>query len=117
MDTDFGAGARFGMAEENIFLFDALKKGLHIYYVPVRIAELTETESTWFKGYTEEFFRNRGAGYLRMAGLAAGVILCLQYAVRKYKLYKSSCGFFNALRNMLMGMEAYGKTRSVYYRG
>ena len=39
-DEDFGAGSKYYMGEENIFLFDCLKKGLKIYYVPKKIAIL-----------------------------------------------------------------------------
>ena len=87
MDELFGAGAKYGMGEENIFLFDAIRAGLKITYVPIRIAGTVENESSWFRGYNEEFFRNRGAGYYRMAPFLWPV-LCLQFALRKRGLYR-----------------------------
>ena len=67
-DERFGAGSgRYLMGEENIFLYDCLKKGLKIYYEPVIIANLREEESTWFKGYDKDFFISRGAGYGAMS--------------------------------------------------
>ena len=36
-DENFGAGSPNGAGEENIFMFDCLKKNLKIYYVPVVI--------------------------------------------------------------------------------
>ena len=42
--------------EENIFLFDAKRKGLSVWYVGEEIAEVMPAPSTWFKGYDRDFF-------------------------------------------------------------
>lgn len=106
MNEFFGAGARYGMGEENIFLFDAIGKGMKVQYVPFKIAELAETESTWFKGYTDKFFIDRGAGYYAMSRRWYW-LLCLQFAVRKYKLYKSDNSVTRALGCMFKGADEY----------
>jgi len=116
MDELFGAGAKYGMGEENIFLFDAVKAGLKTTYVPVRIAGTVENESSWFKGYTEEFFRNRGAGYYRMSPFL-WPFLCLQFALRKRGLYRDSMGFFGALRGMGKGKKEYLSERRIFLAG
>ncbi|MCR4656443.1 MAG: glycosyltransferase family 2 protein [Lachnospiraceae bacterium] len=103
----FGAGARYQMGEENIFLYDCLKKGKKIYYVPVKIAELREEESTWFKGYDREFFVSRGANYAMMTKTFYPVLI-LQYAVRKRKLYKDETSFVNAVKYMFEGSRLKG---------
>ncbi len=102
MDERFGAGAKYGMGEENIFLFDAIKRGLKVKYQPVQIAHLLDTQSTWFKGYTDKFFIDRGAGYKRMAPLLCPLLI-LQFAIRKYGLYKKDNTFVGALKNMIKG--------------
>ena len=107
MDEDFGAGARYGMGEENIFLFDAIKKGLSVWYVGEEIASLIPTKSTWFNGYSPGFFRNRGAGYYRMSGLLFP-FLVMQFAIRKRGLYaKDGIGMFSAVKYMLEGKKEY----------
>ena len=116
MDELFGAGAKYGMGEENIFLFDAVKAGLKTTYVPVRIAGTVENESSWFKGYTEEFFRNRGAGYYRMSPFL-WPFLCLQFALRKRGLYRDRMGFFGALRGMGKGKKEYLSERRIFLAG
>lgn len=116
MDEDFGAGARFGMGEENIFLFDAKRKGLSVWYVGEELASLIPNESTWFKGYDKDFFINRGAGYYRMSPKAF-LILVLQFAVRKIHLYsKDGIGFFTAVKYMLEGKREYVRTRDIHNR-
>ncbi len=107
MDPLFGAGARYSMGEENIFLFDALRSKLKLMYIPLEIAALRETGSTWFKGYNETFFKNRGAGYARMSPRLNGLLM-LQFALRKRSLYSGSgISVKNALRWMKEGKKEY----------
>ena len=56
----FGGGAKFSNGEDSLFLTDCLRKGLKIYAVPVEIGEETYRESTWFHGFTEKYFYDRG---------------------------------------------------------
>lgn len=105
-DENFGAGAEYSMGEENIFLYDALRAGLRIIYVPIKIASLLDTESTWFKGYTKKFFINRGAGYYRMTNVFYHLLIW-QFALRKIRLYGSEISFFEAVRAMYKGAKEY----------
>ncbi len=106
-DESFGAGSgKYIMGEENIFLYDCLKKGLKIYYEPVMIAQLREEGSTWFKGYDREFFISRGAGYAAMSGWFSYVLIW-QYAIRKRSLYKDGLTFSQVLSYMFEGRREY----------
>ncbi|MCR5526107.1 MAG: glycosyltransferase family 2 protein [Lachnospiraceae bacterium] len=116
MDEAFGAGAEFSMGEENIFLFDAMRAGLKILYVPIKIAGLLDTESTWFKGYTEKFFRDRGAGYYRMWKWGHHLLIW-QFAIRKYKVYKNDMSLLKAIGCMYKGVAEYERCKSFSYRG
>lgn len=102
-DECFGAGSDiFINGEENIFLADCLKKGLKIYYCPVKIAVLHERESSWFAGYNEKFFQSTGAKFYRMSKYL-NKILILQYAIRKRQLYCNDIYFMQAIKYMLEG--------------
>ena len=102
----FGAGARYYMGEENIFLYDCLRAGLKIQYMPIRIATLRETQSTWFTGYEDHFFVSRGANYTAMTRKFC-ILLMLQFAVRKRGEYQKDQTMFRAIRLMLQGRRAY----------
>ena len=102
----FGAGAKYFMGEENLFLYECLKRGKKIVYVPEMIAKVRDEESTWFKGYNREFFVSRGANYAAMSR-AFSVPLILQFAVRKRKLYSENIGMFGAIKEMLRGRREY----------
>lgn len=67
----FGGGARYSNGEDSLFLKDCLKAGLKIYSHTVCIGEETERESTWFSGYHEKFFHDRGVLYRYLYGAMA----------------------------------------------
>lgn len=67
----FGGGARYSNGEDSLFLRDCLKKRLRIIASPVVIGEEKERESTWFHGYNEKFFKDRGVLYHYLYGRMA----------------------------------------------
>lgn len=101
-DENFGAGSANFMGEENIFLYDCLRKNMKIYSVPIKIATLEESESTWFTGYTNKFFRVKGACFYRLTKMWY-VMLIMQFAIRKYKIYKQELSLKSALKEMFLG--------------
>lgn len=107
-DELFGAGAKYPIGEENIFLYNCLQKGKTILYVPKQIATLREEESTWFKGYTKDFFITRGANYYAMSPLFSHILIW-QFALRKISLYKDNLSPIAALMTMYEGRRRYKK--------
>lgn len=69
----FGGGAKYSNGEDSLFLHDCLKKGMHLYTSTEEIGEEIYRESTWFKGYNEKFFVDRGVLYLHLYGKMAKV--------------------------------------------
>lgn len=67
----FGGGAKYSNGEDSLFLRDCLRAGLKIIALPIVIGEERERESTWFHGYTEKFFRDRGVLYHFLYGRMA----------------------------------------------
>ncbi len=110
-DEDFGAGAKYGMGEENIFLFEAARLGIKRVYIPERIAKTLPNESSWFKGYDRKFFFDRGAGYEAMDARFWHP-LCLQFLLRKRELYRDTISASGAYRAMKEGRREY-----ISYRG
>ena len=102
----FGAGSKYRMGEENIFLFECLRNGLKIQYVPLALAKLHIGGSSWFEGYTSRYFRDLGAAYTAMSRLGSYALI-FQFALRKYSLYKESVGFATAIKYMFGGRKEY----------
>lgn len=82
-----GAGTGNGAQEENKFLIDCYKRGMKIYYVPTQIGCVMENESTWFNGYSEAFFYQRGGSTRQMLGLPLSFLYAIYYVVCKRNMY------------------------------
>lgn len=102
-NQSFGSGAQYKMGEENIFLFDCYRNNLRVYYIPRRIAWLHIGESTWFRGFNEKYFIDRGATYYEMFGWLS-VPMVLQFVVRKYRLFSHEISAFKAISHALRGI-------------
>lgn len=103
-DELLGAGTGNGAEEELKFLLDCERAGLNIFYVPTMIASVAQTASTWFGGFDEAFFENRGATtrYILGAGLAS--LYALYYIIRKRKLYRQTISPWRALKATFRGI-------------
>ncbi len=67
----FGGGAPYMNGEDSLFLHDALKASLAIYRTSVALGSEKKGESTWFKGYTDKFYFDRGVLYHFLYGKLA----------------------------------------------
>ena len=56
----FGGGAKYSCGEDSIFIHDCIKNGLKVYVSPAKICSVSQEKSTWFKGYNEKFFFDKG---------------------------------------------------------
>jgi len=99
----FGGGTPHSNGEDTIFLKDCLDKGLKIVAVPVTLARLTEVrESTWFSGYTEKYYRDRGALFKALSPKLYPLLI-LQFIIRKYKKDQGMPSRKQQLHYMLSG--------------
>ncbi len=67
----FGGGAKYSAGEDSLFLKQFMDKGYQVYAFPVTIGREKEGESTWFSGYHEKFFFDRGVLYHFLYGRLA----------------------------------------------
>lgn len=90
----FGGGAKYSNGEDSLFLLECLKKGMKVYALPVEIGKEVPRPSTWFNGYTEKFFFDRGVLYYYLYGslrhlmairflLAHRNVMCREISVKK----------------------------------
>ncbi len=86
-DELLGAGTGNGAEEELKFLLDCERAGLMIYYVPAEIASVAQEVSTWFGGFTETFFENRGATTRYILGTGLASLYAVYYILRKRGMY------------------------------
>ncbi len=84
-DEKMGSGTGNGGGEENKFLFDVRRKKIAMWYNPSIIATINPGESTWFKGYNENFFKNHGWASRRSLGVCLSLLYCCYYVVKMRK--------------------------------
>ena len=69
----FGGGAKYSNGEDSLFFMDCVRAGLKLKALPIEIGYEEPRESTWFSGYHEKFFFDRGVLYhflyRKLAGL------------------------------------------------
>lgn len=112
--TMFGGGARYGSGEDTIFLKECLDKGLRLYAVPYAIAEIDQdAASSWFTGYTEKYFYDKGALY---ASLYPRIwrMIAVRFLLRHSNTYKNHMPFGAALKSMLRGGTDFPAERKRY---
>ena len=108
-DEEFGTGSTYPWGEENIFLFDCLRKKLKMYYVPEKIATLKNTgTSTWDRTVNHNRFKNQGAVFYRMTHRMY-LPLIIQYVIRKHNLYRKKMSPITVFKLMLNGAKEYKK--------
>ena len=99
----FGGGAEFQNGEDSLFFMDCLKKGLKIFALPVHIGREEERPSTWFKGYDEKFFFDRGVLYHFLYG-AFAYIWGLRFVISKRKIMCCEVPPHNAVKYLFSGI-------------
>lgn len=98
-----GSGTGNGAGEEIRFLYDCLKKGLKIVYVPISIGKLLNSESQWFSGFNESYFLNRGWANKMIFGCFGACLYNLYFSIIKYPIYSSQFGLFKSLYYQFKG--------------
>lgn len=103
-DELLGAGSGNGAEEELDFLMRCERAGLQIWYVPVEIASVAQEKSTWFCGFNEKFFYDRGATTRYILGFCVSAVYALYYVVKKRLLYRDNLSFKAALCAIFRGI-------------
>ena len=67
----FGGGAKYSNGEDSLFLKEFMSKGYQVYTAPITIGRECAGDSTWFVGYNEKFFHDRGVLYHYLYGALA----------------------------------------------
>lgn len=105
-DENFGAGAKYTIGEENIFLYDCRKLKKKIYYVNENIGTVTHENSTWYSKMDENLLKCEGAVLYRISPRFY-LLLILQFALRKRKEYGPNISMCNAIKYLYEGAKDF----------
>jgi len=95
----FGGGAKYSCGEDTMFLSDCLKRKLKIYTYPLTICQVSQEKSSWFTGYNEKYFYDKGV--LLKAVFPKTYRLFIWYY--SYKFKTKDMGFRKIKKYCLMG--------------
>lgn len=99
----FGAGTTNYCGEDTIFLQELFKKKYMIGCVPDIIADIDQTNSSWFNGYDEKYFTVSGM-ILQEIYPVLCYPLIIRSSIRAYKRGNSHLSFFRILLSYCVGI-------------
>lgn len=100
----FGAGARYHSGEESLLLRQARQVGLVVYENPGYLADVYYDTSTWFRGFTEEYYFDKGA-FLAAAYGNSAYFYAMYFLLQSRKI--SKLPLKTVCASMIKGMKAY----------
>ncbi len=101
----FGGGSIYSSGEDTLFLAEALNKKLKIYTYPQTIATVNQENSTWFNGYDEKFFFDKGALIGQIHPKTKYLFALIYFPLR----FKSNIPFRIKQKLLYKGMNSYKK--------
>ncbi|MDD2970563.1 MAG: glycosyltransferase [Lachnospiraceae bacterium] len=104
----FGGGARYSNGEDSLFIRECIRRGLKVYTSPAVIGTEEGRPSTWFRGYTEKFFYDRGVLYHYLYGKVA-VPMAIQFLIRHKNLMCQEIPLGKAYQLMQKGMKSQSR--------
>ncbi len=110
LNNYFGGNSLYSHGEDTLFIKDYLKSNMKVYASNECIGKITnDFDSTWFKGYTDKFFFDKGALFCALSPKFKH-LQCIQYLIRHKKIRNK--GFFKTLSIMFKGVKDYEKNIS-----
>lgn len=104
----FGGGAKYGSGEDTVFIQDLFKRGLRVYGCTDIICDVYQEESSWFDGYNDKYFFDKGALYGALWNKKAKLLSIITAARWCKKLHRGD--YFHILGLYFKGIDDYFNT-------
>lgn len=102
----FGGGAKYSNGEDSLFIKQCIKSGMKALALPVILGREVPRPSTWFNGYTDKFFYDRGVLYKALyKGLAKP--LALRFLIAHRDIMLTNRKLMDAYKLMTQGMKEF----------
>ena len=93
----FGGGCPYGSGEDTLLIRDCFRAGLHVYSHDFVLGKCAKDASTWFTGFNEKYFYDRGA-------MVANAFPKTKHLIKWYFALKSSKKTGTPLKIVLRAM-------------
>lgn len=97
---NFGGGAKYGSGEDSLFIMQCIRSGIKVYTNTNIIGYVSQEESSWFKGYDEKYFIDKGKLFEAIFKRWRKV-LSLQFCIRHRRMFKESIKWQDAYKLMI----------------
>lgn len=104
----FGGGAKYAAGEDTTFIQDCIKAGLKVYQSPVILSTMKQDKSSWFNGYNQKYFFDKGA--LLKANFPILSIIGVYYIAYKNRV-KTDYSYLELLKMYKKGMQDFNSRR------
>lgn len=101
-NVSIGPGNEIYSGEDSVFLNDMITNKVSIYLSPALLSYVSQGESSWFKGYDEQFFTSCGYVYACIYGLLAPLVI-IRRAIKTRKRKKCTTNIITMIKLMLKG--------------
>lgn len=101
----FGGGCPHSSGEDSLFINDCMTRGLNVYTHPYLLGCCKKDESTWFRGYTEKYFIDKGC-WLSLA-MPRACRLAVPLLAVKWRKLNPDFGVWKAMRLMWQGISEF----------
>lgn len=99
----FGGGAKYSNGEDSLFIKECANAGIQMYASDVLIGREVPRESTWFAGYNEKFFFDRGVLFAFLYGTFAW-LWALRFVLTKKGMFQGEIKQKQAFQLMMNGI-------------
>lgn len=97
----FGGGCPFSAGEDSLFIKNCLDNGLHIYAHPYVLGRCCKDQSSWFTGYNDKYFYDKGV-LVRHLFPRTAYLMALYFAIRFKR--ETNVGVWRRLRLVYAGV-------------
>jgi glycosyltransferase involved in cell wall biosynthesis len=104
--TFFGGGCLYGSGEDSLFYLECVRKNLKIYTYAESVGMNQYRESTWFKGYNNKFFYDKGA-WIACAFPKIKFLMICYFTMRFKRCSELPVG--TIVKRLSQGAKGYGK--------
>lgn len=104
----FGGGSLYGHGEDTILIRDCFRAGLRVYSHDYVLGKCAKDTSTWFQGFNEKYFYDRGA--MTACAFPRGKHLLKWYFALKFSR-KTDMRFLEILRQLNLGIKGFALLR------
>ena len=105
----FGGGAKHSSGEDSIFIFECIKKGLKVYSSKEVIGYVSQHESTWFNGYDDKYFIDKGSFFESLSPNYSRLLI-IYHLIKQYKYFKNDASLYKAIRLSFKGINRMKKS-------